>query len=412
MTTVVFVAPFLLDTTLRFVDVTAELAGVRVCLVTQDPEDRVPQALRAKLAAQYRVDNALDANQIGVAVRELSRRFGKIDRLMGALEQLQVPLARVREELGIPGMGVEVATTFRDKARMKDALRAAGMPCARHRLAETPEDARDFIREVGYPVVVKPPAGSGARDTFRVDGPEQLERVLNVVPPRPGDPLLVEEFIRGEEHSFDSVFIDGRLVWCSISDYHPSPLEVMETPWMQWCVLLPRHIDGPRYEGIREAAVGSLEALGMGTGFSHLEWFRKTDGSLAISEVAARPPGAQFTTLISYAHDVDMYRAWARLMVFGTFEAPERAYSAGAAYLRGLGQGRVKAIHGLDQAQQELGDLVVEAKLPAVGQPASGGYEGEGYVILRHTDTEVVRRGLLRLVSLLRVELVEDRSPR
>jgi hypothetical protein len=219
--------------------------------------------------------------------------------------------------------------------------------------------------------------------------------------------LLLEEFIRGEEHSFDSVFVDGNAVWCSISDYSPTPLEVMETPWIQWCVLLPRDIHGPRYEGIREVAVGALKALGMETGFSHLEWFRRADGSLAISEVAARPPGAQFTTLISYAHDMDMYRAWARLMVFGTFDVPERPYAAGAAYLRGLGRGRVKAVHGLDQARQELGEIVVEAMLPEPGQPASGSYEGEGYVILRHPETEVVSQGLRRLVSLLRVELVE-----
>jgi hypothetical protein len=182
----------------------------------------------------------------------------------------------------------------------------------------------------------------------------------------------------------------------------------METPWMQWCVLLPREIEGPRYDPIREAAFDSLNALGMVTGLSHLEWFSRADGSVAISEVAARPPGAQFTTLISYAHDTDFYRAWAQLMVTDTFEVPQRSFAAGAAYLRGLGHGRVKAVHGLDQAQKELGDLVIEARLPEPGQPASGSYEGEGYVILRHPATEVVEKGLSRLVSLLRVELVDN----
>ena len=61
--------------------------------------------------------------------------------------------------------------------------------------------------------------------------------------------------------------------------------------------------------------------------------------SIAISEVAARPPGAQFTSLLSYAHDVDMYAAWARLEIFGTFAPPERRYAVGAAYLRGQGDG-------------------------------------------------------------------------
>ena len=72
------------------------------------------------------------------------------------------------------------------------------------------------------------------------------------------------------------------------------------------------------------------------TGLTHMEWCRRRDGSIAISEVAARPPGAQFTTLMSYAHDKDMYQAWVELMVFDRFTVPERKYSAGAAYLRGF----------------------------------------------------------------------------
>ena len=60
----------------------------------------------------------------------------------------------------------------------------------------------------------------------------------------------------------------------------------------------------------------------MFTGLSHMEWFRRGDGSIAISEVGARPPGAQFTTLLSFAHDLDFYRAWAELMVHETFTPP------------------------------------------------------------------------------------------
>ena len=49
--------------------------------------------------------------------------------------------------------------------------------------------------------------------------------------------------------------------------------------------------------------------------------------------------------------------------------------------------------------------MVVEARLPERGQPTASSYEGEGYVILRDPDTERVRDGLKRLVSLLRVEM-------
>lgn len=51
------------------------------------------------------------------------------------------------------------------------------------------------------------------------------------------------------------------------------------------------------------------------------------------------------------------------------------------------------------------GPVVVEAKLPQLGQARAESDEGEGYAILRHPDTEVVERALARLVALVRVEL-------
>jgi hypothetical protein len=121
--------------------------------------------------------------------------------------------------------------------------------------------------------------------------------------------------------------------------------------------------------------------------------------------VAARPPGAQFTSLISYACDCDFYRAWPRLMASDRFDVPRRDYSAGAAYLRGMGSGRVRAVHGLAQAQRELGALVVEARLPQSGQAQAAGYEGVGYLIVRHPETRLVEQALRRAVELIRVEL-------
>jgi len=406
MTTVVFVAPFFLDTTVRFLASAAGLPGVRLALLSQDPVDRLPADIRARLVGHVRLHDGLDAQQIADGVRALARGTGgRVDRLVGALEQLQVQLAEVRELLRIPGMGVETAHNFRDKARMKSVLREHGVPCARHRLAAGREDALAFVREVGFPVVAKPPAGAGGKETHRIDRPEQLEQLFGFAPPAPERPVLFEEFVLGEEHSFDAVTIHGRPVWHSLSRYFPAPLEVLENPWIQWCVVVPREVEDPRYDDIRDVAARAVHALGMRTGLTHMEWFRRRDGSIAVSEVGARPPGAQFTTLMSYANDFDLYRAWARLMIFDAFDPPERKFAAGAAYLRGQGQGHVKAIHGLDVAQREIGPLVVEVRLPEAGQPSSGSYEGEGYVIVKHPDTEVVFRALRRLIEVVRVEM-------
>jgi biotin carboxylase len=400
---VVFVAPWLSDNAFAMIQAAESLEGVELAVVTHDPAEGL-RHLRDRVA-HWRVADVLEASQLEWATRELSARHGPVDRLFGAFEQLQVPLARARTALGIPGMSVEAATNFRDKARMKTIMRAHGVPCARHRLAPSVDDAAAFAELSGFPLVVKPPAGAGAQQTYRVESMDQLRQALSGQMPTPSHPVLLEEFITGEEHSLETISIDGKAVWHSLTHYSPTPLRVVENPWIQWCLVLPREVDAPVYDDIRSAARTALDALGMTTGLSHMEWFRRADGRIAISEVAARPPGAQITTLVSRAHDIDFVLAWVRLMVFGTFEPPERKYAAGAAFLRGQGQGRVRAVHGWDQVQRELGPMITDARMPAPGATPSPSYEGDGFIIVRHKETRVVEEAVARIVSLIRVEV-------
>ncbi len=403
---VIFAAPFFLETTLRFIRGTARLPGVNLTVVSQQPFEALPGDLREQVAGHWRIEDALDPAQLVTAARSLSQRFGPPTQLIGVLEQLQVPLAVAREALGIPGLSVDASRNFRDKSRMKTVLADAGLPCARHALAGDAATARRFAADVGFPLVVKPPAGAGSIGTYRIDDADALERFIAAHPHVEDHPALYEEFVAGEEYSFDSVCLDGVMVWHSVSHYRPPPLVVLENPWVQWVVYLPRDISGAEFDAIRDAGANAVSTLGLNTGLSHMEWFRLSESRIAISEVGARPPGAQITSLLSYAHDHDFFAAWPKLMVTGEFASPARKYAAGAAYVRAQGQGRVRRIHGLGEAQRRYGNLVVEAQLPKPGQSTRDGYEGDGFVIVRHPDSAVVEAALNGIVELIQVELV------
>ena len=51
-----------------------------------------------------------------------------------------------------------------------------------------------------------------------MDSPEQLAVALRVAPP----PLIIEEYIVGDEHSFEGVLAGGKLVWHS---FQVKPME-------------------------------------------------------------------------------------------------------------------------------------------------------------------------------------------
>ena len=401
-----FVAPWLLDATVRFIDTAARLPGVDLALITCEPAERLPPRLREVLKGHWRIDDAMDPQQIVDAVRGLSAQAGRpVERMIAILENIQVPVAEAREFLRMPGVDGATATNFRDKHRMKDVLRAAGVPVARHRLVDGPAMAHAFAAEVGYPLVVKPPAGAGAVDTFRLDDAGALQRWLAGSPPSPADLWLLEEFLVGEEFTFDSIMVDRQVVWHSIACYQPTPLEALRNPWIQWVVLLPRDISGPGFAPIRRIAPAALRALGLESGLSHMEWFRRPDGSVAVSEVGARPPGAGITSALGYSHDIDLYEVWPRLMLLDRFTPPTRRWAVGVAYLRGQGTGKIRGIRGFEALRAELGPLLIEAKLPQIGAVPTGSYAGDGYLILRHPDTAVVTAAIHEVITRFKVDV-------
>lgn len=402
MRPVVFAAPFPLETTMRFARAAARLPDVALLGVVQEE----PKGRDRKIFADVvRVTDGLSARDLIDAVEVLRRRHGMPHRIVGVLEPLQVQLAMARAHFDIPGTDPDTADLFRDKARMKDRLRAAGLPVARHRLLASPSDGEGFAREVGFPMVLKPPAGMGAKATFRVRSIDELKSAVLGMRASRDNPVLAEEFLQGQEGSFDTITTGGTPRVASISHYFPTPLEVLENPWIQWCCVLPRSVDGDAYAEVKRVGVRAIEVLGLRDGFTHMEWFRRTDGSIAIGEIAQRPPGANITRMIGLAYDVDPYLAWARAVIDGAFDGPwERKWSVGCAFLRGMGRGRVARIEGADEANQRVRRYVEEAKLPAIGAPKSDSYEGDGYAIVRDGDTDIVMAALKTIIETVRVQ--------
>lgn len=401
---VVFAIPFCKENTLRFARAVLELPGVRMSVVSQDPEQRFPAELRSTWAGFARVADAMHSDSLQAGVVELGAKVASVDRLIGILEPLQEVLAEVRQRLRIRGMAAQTARNFRDKAHMKDLFAQHGIGCAKHGLAESPAQALQVAASIGFPLVVKPPAGAGAKATVRCANRAELDRALRSMPVTPQQPLLLEEFVQGREFSFDTLSLHGQPVFHNICSYLPTPLQVLENDWIQWCVVLPRDLNQPEFAPIFRDGPAALRALGMWTGMTHMEWFLRADGSIAIGEVAARPPGAQFMTLMSYAQDRDMYRAFAELLTLETFTPSERRYSAGAAYLRAPAKGRIARVVGWEALQRELGAAVVEVNLPKIGAMTSDSYEGDGAIVVRHPETQFVLDATQRIVANVRVE--------
>jgi hypothetical protein len=401
MRNVMFVTPFP-GRAMDYVHGAAGLDDVRLLGITQEAPGSGDASVFADLVTVASTD---DPAQLVDAARVLESRHGRIHRVLGVRESLQVAVGELRRALGVPGPGPDTAELFRNKARMKDELRRHGLPCARHRLLGSWADAEAMIAELGLPVVLKPLTGTNCESVWRIRTIDELRDALVTLHASPENPTLAEEMLVGGEFTFETITIGGQVRFHSLARYHPTPLEVMETPGSPAVIVLPRDISGPEWSDASELGVRAVTALGLDTGFTHMEWFRHADGSIAIGEIAARPPSSFIDSMTGLAHDTDMCRAWARAVVDDAFDGPfPRRYAVGCVFLRGVGPGPVVRVTGVDRVHELVGRRIVEAKLPEPGAVHSDAYEGNGYFIVRDPDTEVVTTAMTTIIETIGIE--------
>ena len=405
MTYVIFVAPFVGSTMLKALEACMSLPDVRLGIISQQPYERLPTMITDSVKDHYQIQNCLDAHQLSIATQAFLKEWGQVDRLLGYLEHLQLPIAKVRSMLGIYGMKEEHALGFRDKNTMKERLAIKGLPVAKQARITQYNELMKFVESCGYPLVLKPLAGVGSKNTMRVQQESDIEHALNILLPSKNNPIQAEEFIQGEEHTMESVRIHGKTVWQSSTYYLPGPLTVIENPWIQYCVLLPKEILPPHAQKFSAQNSAALDALHMNTGLSHMEWFQQEDGRQIISEVGARPPGVNIMPMMGVAHSVNMWKKWIELMVFDRWEMPERKFAVASVFLRAQGKGAtINRIEGLEEIKEQLSSFLLAGSLPKIGQHRSDHYEGDGWLMLRHENTQTLVQALRKVLTTIRIK--------
>ena len=386
---VLFVEPRFPANQRHFVRALADV-GAKVTGVGEHPPDT---ELASWMHAFERVPSVVNEEAMLETVRRIQARSW-VDRIEATVEAHILPIAHVREKCGIPGTSVRTAWLCRDKPAMKEALRAAGVPCAQSTGTSDPAEVRAFAKQVGYPLIIKPRSAAGAAGTVRVDDASGLEAAIKSQQVDRGAPVAVEEFIEGHEGFYDTLTIDGRIVHDFASHYYPGVLEAMRTRWISPQIVTTNRLSVAGYDEVKAMGRKVVEALGIGTSATHMEWFFGPKG-LKFSEIGCRPPGVGVWDLYSAANDFDLFREWASAIVHGRpTQPPSRRYSAGMIALRPDRDGQITGYDGVEAMQRRFGDWIIDSHLPPPGRPTQGvegGYMANAWVRARHPDYDTLR---------------------
>ncbi|MFD9592498.1 acetyl-CoA carboxylase biotin carboxylase subunit family protein [Kitasatospora sp. NPDC059973] len=361
------------------------------------------------------------------ALTALEHSLPDVDAIATIDEQAIVAAAHLRQLRALPGLTVDAARAYTDKATMKTALAAAGLPVARHRVVHHADEVGAAAGDFGWPVLVKPRAGLATLNTFVVRSPEDLKELVGAgaFDTRTTDPtgrlaaghvldslheaphgFLVEQFLDVEAEFFCDLYVHRGTVLLAVPGRYDAPLLQSIGDASFDTVLPPEH---PEAQDVTALATRAAAALGAQSGVVHCEILRDRTKGLFVGEAGARPGGGSITELASVMYAFDLP---ATLAALATGEVPDLdgtpRFPALTAVMIPAPAGTVTHVTDRDTVEALPGVLDADIRL-IVGQPAPAGIgtmTRAGRVLyvpdnLKTLDQEVAH---LRAVLDIRVE--------
>lgn len=284
-------------------------AGATVLGIGDAPYDSLDKKLRGALSEYYLIPDMEDYDRVHRAIGHFIHKWGRIDRFESLNEHWLDLEAGIRTDFNIWGIRLDYVQNIKKKSRMRAAFRKAGVPVIAQKKTSERAGAMEFIRRVGFPIVVKPDSGAGAAHTYKISNQGELDEFFRIKPE--GVSFVMEEFIDGLVVTFDGlVNRDGEILFAASTKYDDSIMDVVNKNKHMSYVCRP-YIPAE----VEETGRRIVKAFDLKERFFHIELFEHKDGRLLALEVNIRPPGGYMTDAINYSYDIDIYAEWANMVV-------------------------------------------------------------------------------------------------
>ena len=348
--------------------------GLNVLGIGDQPYDELRPELKDSLNEYYKVGSLENYDEVYRAVAFFIFKYGRIDWLESNNEYWLERDAQLRTDFHITsGFQVEDMPRIKYKSRMKEFYKQAGLAVARYHLVDNYENCLAFIKEVGYPVVVKPDNGVGASHTYKLSSDEELRQWFEK-DCEAGVSYIMEEFVHAEVNSYDAIIDSNGEPMFETGNV--TPMSIMD---------IVNEMDNSIYyivkdlpEDTRKAGRATVKSFGVKSRFVHFEFFRLTQdqeglgkkGDIMALEVNMRPCGGFSPDMMNYANSTDVYKIWADMIAFDRSTMPEGEHAFCAFAGRRDGKNFVMdhdAIMAKYGAQMKMVDRIPDALSGAMG---------------------------------------------
>lgn len=292
--------------------------GMNVLGIGDCPYNQLMPELRGSLNEYYKVSSLENYDEVFRAVAFLTYKHGKIDWLESNNEYWLERDAALRTAFNIEtGFKTADMQPVKFKSAMKAYYAKAGIKTARWHLVRDYDGCKDFIAEVGYPVIVKPDNGVGASHTYKLKSEDELNYFFAT---KDTTLYIMEEYVNGTVHTYDAIinskgeplFETGNVTMDSIMD--------IVNMRGNSCYYIEKNLP----DAMRDIGRRTVAAFGVKSRFVHLEFFVLNEDQPALGkkgdilglEVNMRPSGGFSADMFNFANSTDVYKIWADMVAY------------------------------------------------------------------------------------------------
>ncbi|MFD0885261.1 acetyl-CoA carboxylase biotin carboxylase subunit family protein [Streptosporangium algeriense] len=263
----------------------------------------------------------IDDERMTTDVATLVHGHAALDAIVVFPENLLLPVAELRDRLGVPGQGEEQVRPFRDKPSMKRVAERGGLRVVDWAAPDSADEARDFLARHGK-IVLKPRDGAGSAGIHVVASADELDRVLATE----GFEISryqAERFVDLPMIHVDAVILDGQPLVSVTSHYLSSTLSHLNL-----LPLMSAAVEDPVLLARAEKLLADVvTAFSVKDAVLHLEAFDPEEPELVFNEVACRAGGGGVVPVVQSLTGYNLFEAMVR-MALG--EQPTSTYEVTA----------------------------------------------------------------------------------
>ncbi|CAN5658817.1 ATP-grasp domain-containing protein [soil metagenome] len=340
-----------------------------------------------------------------------------LDAIVGVDDQGVLAAAHAARRLRLPHNDPAAVAATRNKAVMRRALHAAGVPQPAYRVASAGCDVVELAHEVGWPCVLKPVSLAASRGVIRANdareaiaASERIRAVLAAADRDPSEPLLIEAYVPGPEVVVEGLLRGGELEVLAVLD-KPDPLE---GPFFEETLFITPSRLAPRTRGeIERQTAAATAALGLTEGPIHAELRVGPDGARVL-EIAARSIGGLCSRSLRFGLGASLEEVILRHALGLSLDHLERERGASGVMMLPIPRaGVLKEVRGVDQARAIAGitEVVVTLGRMRPVQPLPEGDRYLGFMFARADSPAEVEAALRAAHARLEV-VIEDQRQR